>query len=253
MCKYVLLILILVLIALMAVAAVVVQEYGWVGFLILLGILAILGFVVRKGTRPLLMYMVSRPLRRWGVALRGGRIIVLSVEPCDPPREEEYDIRDDPEAIEDEPEGERDEAADDEDVEQDEGEAEPAGPFDWYQIEFTVVPPGGESSEGRIVTRRGWSPQLIGAVGPRPQLGSTSPFRGWPSPGQFPDAVLSLSAEVWTGSEYETPVEMVFGEQRLRMRVGVTRTVQSVTITYAQFTDLGVLQLPRIDPTGADG
>jgi hypothetical protein len=236
----------------MAVAAVVVQEYGWVGFLILLGILTIIGFVVRKGMRPMLMYMVTRPLRRMGAALRGARIVVHSIEPCDPPPNQ-HDPRDDPDAIEHGAESEWDQAADDEDVERDEVEAESAGPFDWYQIEFTVVPPGGESSEGRIVTRRGWSPQLIGAVGPRPRLGSTSPFRGWLPPGQFPDTVLSLSAEVWTGSEYETPVEMVFGEQRLRMRVGVTRTVQSVTITYAQFTDLGVLQLPRIDPAGADG
>jgi hypothetical protein len=244
MCKYLLLILILVLIALMAVAAVVVQEYGWVGFLILLGVLAVLGYAVRKGTRPLLMYMISRPMRRWGAALRGGRVIVHSVEPCDPPREEEHDIRDDPEAIEEE-------TADYDDSEyQDE---EPIGPFDLYQIEFTVVPPGGESSEGRIVTRRGWRPQLIGAVGPRSPLESASPFRGWPPPDQFPGHVQSLPAQVWTGAEYEEAIERVFGEQRLRMRIGVTRTVRSVTITYAQLTDLGVIDLPRIEPFGADG
>jgi hypothetical protein len=190
------------------------------------------------------MYLVSRPLRQWGAALRGGRIIVHAVEPCDPPREEEYDIRDDPEAVEDE-------TADYEDSE-DEDE-EPTGPFDWYQVEFTVVPPGGESSEGRIVTRRGWSPQLIGAVGPRPPLGSASPFRGWPLLDQFPGEVQSQPAEVWTGTDYEEPTGTVFGEQRLRMRVGVTRAVRSVTITYAQFTDLGVLQLPRVDPSGANG
>jgi hypothetical protein len=244
MCKYILLILILVLIALMAVAAVVVQQYGWVGFLILLGVLAILGFVVRKGMRPLLMYVISRPLRQWGAALRGGRIIVHSIEPCDPPREEEYDVRDDPEAIDGK-------TADYEDS--DDQDEEPTGPFDWYQVEFTVVPPGGESSEGRIVTRRGWSPQLIGAVGPRSRLGTTSPFRGWPPPDQFPGEVQSLPTQVWTGAEYEEAIEQVFGEHRLRMRVGVTRAVRSVTITYTQFTDLGVIDLPRIEPSGADG
>ena len=244
MCKYLLLILILILVVLMAVAAVVVQEYGWVGFLVLLGFLVLIGFVVRKGARPLLMYMVSRPLRQWGAALRGGRIVVHSIEPCDPPRADEYDLRDDPEAIEDE-------AADYDDMHDE--EEEPAGPFDWYQIEFTVVPPSGGPSEGRIVTRRGWSPQLIGAVGPSPLLGSTSPFRGWPAPDQFSGDIQSLPAQVWTGAEYEEPTEMVFGEQRLRMRVGVTRAVRSVTIAYAQFTDLGVVQLPRIDPSGADG
>jgi hypothetical protein len=188
--------------------------------------------------------MISRPLRQWGAALRGGRVIVHSVEPCDPPWEEEHDIRDDSEAIEEK-------TADYDDSEyQDE---EPIGPFDWYQIEFTVVPPGGESSEGRIVTRRGWSPQLIGAVGPRPPLESASLFRGWPPPDRFPGDVQSLPAQVWTGAEYEDAIERVFGEHRLRMRVGVTRTVQSVTITYAQFTDLGVIDLPRIEPSGADG
>jgi hypothetical protein len=183
-------------------------------------------------------------MRRWGAALRGGRVIVHSVEPCDPPREEEHDIRDDPEAIEEE-------TADYEDTEyQDE---EPPGPFDWYQVEFTVVPPGGKSSEGRIVTRRGWSPQLVGAVGPRPPLGSTGPFRGRPPPGQFPGDVQSLPAQVWTATDYKEAIEQVFGEQRLRMRIGVTRAVRSVTITYAQFTDLGVIELPRIEPSGADG
>jgi hypothetical protein len=245
MCKYILLILLLVLVALMAVAAVVVQEYGWVGFLVLLGVLVLLGFVVRKTTRPLLMHLITRPLRRWGAALRGARVVVHSVEPCDAPPPEEYDTRDDPEALE--PEGEWDQVEDDEEAPTEDEAEEPAGPFDWYQVEFTVVPPGDGSSEGRIVTRHGWSPQLIGAVGPRPRLGSTSPFRGWPPPDQFPDTVQSLSAEVWTGAGYEDPTEVVFGEQRLRMRVGVTRTVRSVTITYAQFTDLGEVPLPRLD------
>lgn len=253
MCKYILLILILVLIALMAVAAVVVQAYGWVGFLVYLGILVLLGYAIRKGMRPLLMYMISRPLRRWGAALRGGRIVVHSVEPCQPPAAAEYDPRDDPETIGDESEGEWDEAADNDDVEHGENDGEPAGPFDWYQVEFTVVPPGGESSEGRILTRRGWTPQLIGAVGPRPRLGTTSPFRGWPPPDQFPETFVSLPAQVWTGGEYADPSETVFGEQRLRMRVGVTRAVRSVTIAYAQFTDLGVIDLHRIDSSGADG
>ena len=93
----------------------------------------------------------------------------------------------------------------------------------------------------------------IAAVGPRPRLATISPFHGWPSPDHFPGDVQSLPAQVWTGAEYEDPTQMVFGEQRLRMRVGVTRAVRSVTITYAQFTDLGVIDLPRIEPSGADG
>ena len=252
MCKYIALLLLVLLVALMVVAAVVVQEYGWVGFLVLLGVLVLIGYVVRKGTRPLLMYLVSRPLRQWGAALRGGRIVVHSVEPCDPPPPEEYDPRDDPEAIE--PEGEWDQIEDDEDEEPVEEEPEePAGPFDGYQIEFTVVPPSDGSSEGRIMTRRGWSPQLIGAVGPRPALGSTGPFRGWPPPDQFPDTVQGQGAEVWTGTGYADPAEQVFGEQRLRLRIGVTRAVRAVTIVYAQFTELGVVALPRIDVTPGDG
>ena len=256
MCKYILLILILILIALMAVAAVVVQEYGWVGFAVFLGVLVLFGYVIRKAIPRLFMHMATRPLRRMGAALHGARIVVHSVEPCDPPPSEEYYPGDDPEGIEDElePEGEWDQAVNDKDEVNDEEHAEvPAGPFDWYQIEFSVIPPGEESSEGRIVSRPGWRPQMIGAVGPRPRLGSTSPFRGWPSPGQFRDSVLSLPPQVWTGSGYLDLSETVFGEQRLRMRVGVTRAVRSVTITYVQFTDLGEVQLPRIDLTGADG
>ena len=65
--------------------------------------------------------------------------------------------------------------------------------------------------------------------------------------------VQNLPAEVWNGYEYDTPTEALFGEQRLCMRVGVTRSIRAVTIAYAQFTNLGVVELPRIDvPPGED-
>src|SRR5439155_12212885 len=142
-----------------------------------------------------------------------------------------------------------DEGGDDEEEDWDEEpeEEEAAGPFDWYLIEFTVVPLDPRSSEGRIVTRQAWSPQMIGAVGPRPPLERVNPFRGWPRPEQFSDDVQNTEADVWTGSDYEPPTEAVYGEHRLRMRVGVTRAVRAVTIVYAQFADLGVVQLPRLD------
>lgn len=247
MCKYILPILALALVALMALAAVVVQEYGWVGFLALLGVLLLLGYAVRKGTRPLLLYLVTRPVRRWAAALRGARIVVHSIGPCAPPPAAEYDLRADPEAIGDD--GEWVEAADSGDVEPEEDE-DAAGPIAWYQIDFTVIPPGGQSSEGRIVTRRGWSPQLVGAVGPRP--GSTGPFGGWPPPDPVPGDVPSLGPDAWTGSDWADPDGTVFGERRLRLRVGVARNVRAVTITYARFTELGLINLPPIEPSGAD-
>src|SRR5262245_16397372 len=178
MCKYVLLVLLLLLVALMAVAAVVVQEYGWVGFLVLLGALVLFGYAVRKLAPRLFMYLAMRPLRQMGAALRGARIIVHSVTPCDPPPREEYDPDscDDAEAIEDDFD-----AGDESDGEGVGNEEEQqAAPFDWYLIELTVVPPGEASSEGRIVTRRAWAPQMIGAVGPREPLTRMNPFRGWP-------------------------------------------------------------------------
>jgi hypothetical protein len=248
MCKYVALLLLVLLVALMVVAAVVVQEYGWVGFLVLLGVMVLFAYVVRKALPHLIVHLATRPLRQMGAALRGARIVVQLVEPCDPPDGYDLDPPDEPDAIEDA--GEEPDAGDFGDDE--ENEAEPVGPFDWYRIVLTVVPPGDGSSEGRVVVRPAWSPQFVGAVGPRPPSASTSPFRGWP-PGPFTDAVRNAPVEVWTGSDYEPAGASLYGEQRLRLRIGVTRAVQSVTITYTQFTDLGVIPLPRIDVRPGDG
>jgi hypothetical protein len=254
MCKYVLLVVLVVLVALMVVAAVVVQEYGWTGFLILLGALVVFGYVLRKATPRIFMYLLMRPLRRMGAVLRGARLTVHSVTPCDPPPEDEYDPddQDDAEAIADR---DRDDESDEDDPdEEDEEEDRPVGPLDWYLIEFTVAPPGEESSEGRIVHRPSWSPAFVGAVGPRPPLGRINPFRGWPPPDQFTGDVQNTPPEVWAEGGWDDEVNQVFGEQRLRMRVGVARAVRAVTIVYAQFTDLGAVPLPIVDVTpGGEG
>ncbi|HKB05232.1 MAG TPA: hypothetical protein VKD90_23610, partial [Gemmataceae bacterium] len=228
------------------------------GFLALLAGLVVLAFVLRKGLPPVFMYLVTRPMRQMGAVLRGARIVVHSVTPCEPPPREDWegdgadDAEDDGRRIADRPDpdddnedgdGGGDEAEDFEDAEQ----GAPVGPADWYQIELTVVPPDAGPSEGRIVTRRGWTPQLIGAVGPRPPMRASNPFRGWPPADQFPWSVQHVPVELWTGSEYEIPEEQVFGEQRLRLRVGVSRDVRAVTITYAHFTDIGEVPLPRMD------
>src|SRR5262245_47243658 len=199
MCKYIMLGLLVLLIALMVGAALVVQEYGWKGFLVLLVVLAVLGYIARKVTPWLLIRMISRPLRMMGQALHGGRIVVHSVVPCDPPPpEEEYDADDDEhEAIEDDGESGEQEADDEPDEDQS------VGPYDWYLIEFTVVPPGDGASEGRMVTREVWSPQWIGAVGPRPPLKRANPFRGWPPTEAYSPDVQNASAEIWTGYAYE--------------------------------------------------
>ena len=258
MCKYVLLAVLVVLVALMVVAAVVVQEYGWTGFLILLGALVVFGYVLRKATPRIFLYWLTRPLRRMGAALRGARVTVHAVTPCDPPPEDEDDPddRDDAEAIEDRDDRDAaDEDGTDDEEEDEDDEGELVGPFDWYLVEFTVTPPGEESSEGRIVHRPSWSPAFISAVGPRPPLDRMNPFRGRPPPGQFAWNVQYTPAAVRTDDGWwDEEVNQVFGEQRLRMRVGVTRAVRAVTIVYAQFTDLGVVPLPIVDVTpGGDG
>src|SRR5947207_6300000 len=89
MCKYVLVGLLVFLVALMVAAALVVQAFGWVGFLVLLGGLAVLGLVARKLVPRLFMFLLMRPLRKMGAALRGSQIEVHSVEPCGPPTPEE--------------------------------------------------------------------------------------------------------------------------------------------------------------------
>jgi len=257
MCKYVLLALVVFLVLLMAGAALVVQEYGWPGFLVFLASLVVVAFVLRTGLPVVFGHLLTRPLRQMGAALRGARIVVHSVAPCEPPPREVWDDGGTDE--DDDGDGsdlhgrrtadrhENEDQGQIEDEGEDDDEEAPAGSLDWYQIELTVVPPDAGSSEGRMITRQGWTPHLIGAVGPRPPMRSANPFRGWPAAAQFPGSVESAGTELWTGSEYETPENQVFGEQRLRLRVGVTRDVRAVTITYAHFTDIGEVPLPRID------
>lgn len=249
MCRYVVIGLLLALVVLMAVAAVVVQEYGWTGFLVVILSLAALGYLARQALPRLLGYLVLRPLRRMGAALQGARITVHAVTPCEPPEEyADTDEDESPPAIADhrDPDDEDDEGAEEEFGEDEEEEDD--GPFDWYRIELTVTPKDAGSSEGRMVTRRAWNPGLVGATGPRPPLTSANPFRGWPPPDQFPGGVVChFDAEVWDGKEYQPGAEQVFGEQRLRLRVGVARSVSEVTVTYAHFVDVGRVPIPRLN------
>lgn len=246
MCRYVVIGLLVLLVVLMAVAAVVVQEYGWTGFLIVILSLVALGYLARLALPRLIRYLFNRSLRQMGAPLLGARITVHAVTPCEPPPPDEYE--DAPEAIADrqDPEDEDDEeefVEDDEDDQDDEDE----GPYDWYRIELTVTPKDAGSSEGRMVTRRAWSPGMIEAVGPRPPLGSADPFRGWPPPDQFPGSVRTAEVEAWDGQAYRPETEQLFGERRLRLWVGVSRSVSEVTITYAHFVDVGRVPIPRLN------
>jgi hypothetical protein len=251
MCRYVLLALGAILLALMVAAALVVQEYGWQGFLVMIAGFVVVGYIARKAMRPLFMYMITRPLRNMGAALRGARILVHSIAPCEPPSPEDYDPGvdaddcgyDGEQAIEDWRNDEEPDA--DDDGFRSDRWVPPR--LDWYHVEFTVIPPDAGSSEGRIVHRRAWNPQLIGAVGPRPELERSNPFHGWPPMNQFTEFVHNTGADVWDGTEFAASEREIFGEQRLRMRIGVGREIQTVTITYAHYTDIGEVRIPRID------
>jgi len=253
MCRIVLIVLLVVLILLMAGAALVVQAYGWTGFLAFLGGLVVLGYVVRKATPHLFMYMLTQPLKQMGAPLRGATIVVHSVTACEPPTPEEFDPRYDgddvDEAVEAIEDVDDEEDGSDDDSEDAGAEADEIPPesLDWYCIEFTVTPPDARSEDGGIVNRKAWVPQFIGATGPRPELRRGSPFRGWPPPDQFPESVHHTAAQAWDGAEFTSSEREIFGEHRIRLRVGVTRDGRSVTITYAQYTDIGEVQVPRID------
>jgi hypothetical protein len=91
---------------------------------------------------------------------------------------------------------------------------------------------------------------MLGAGPPRtgrPPTNRLGPFGGWPTQDGFFTHVQSADVEVWDGSEYQPDADQVYGEQRLRMRIGVARDVTAVTITYAHFTELGQVPIPRID------
>jgi hypothetical protein len=201
----------------------------------------VLGVLAIKALPRLFMYLLMRPLKKMGKVLHGARLTVHSVVPCDAPADE---------ADEDEGEGWKaleDDEDRDPDEENDADYREQFGPLDWYEIEFTVTPAGDESSEGRIVHRPSWSPAFVSAVGRRSPLARANPFRGWPPTDAFADAVQATPPEVWTDPDWDAEVNQVYGQQMLRLRVGVTRAVREVTIVYAQFTELGVVRLPIVD------
>jgi len=261
MCKYVAIALLVALVVLMAVAALIVQEFGWTGFFVVAGVVAVLLYVAKKSLPRLFMSLVTRPLRRMGAALRGSRIDVHSVTPCEPPPAEEYDQEydgaehddDGPPAIADRRRtSDRTYAADDDDDgiddEEPDADEEPVvGPLDWYHVEFTLVPPDAGPSEGRIVHRRSWSPQMLGALGAQPDQRNRHPYLSWPPDFENLAAVNVAEIEVWNGTDYEITDAELYGEQRLRLRVGVARNVAAIVITYAHFTELGEVRIPRID------
>jgi hypothetical protein len=250
MCKYVLIGLVVFLVLLMVIAAVVVQEYGWTGFLIMLGVMLVLGYAARKLVPPLIRYLLMRPLRQMGNVLRGARIVVHTVTPCEAPPADEYYETDDQESI-----GQDDlyDMYADEQVEVDNPLATAPASINWYMVEFTVVPPDAGSSEGRMVTRHAWSPALVGATFGHPESRGYNPFRGWPPPEAYDGSVQNADVEIWDGSEYVPPSDNVFGEQRLRMRIGVTRSVSEATVTYTHFTEIGTIPIPRVDITPDKG
>ena len=98
---------------------------------------------------------------------------------------------------------------------------------------------GRRSSSGRSARGPRWDARTRSAAGPRPTRS--------PTPSGSPRSRCGPGPTTgWTG-------EPLYGEQRLRLRIGVTRAVRAVTITYAQFTELGVVPLPRIDVRPGDG
>jgi hypothetical protein len=246
MCKYILIGLIVALVVLMVVSAVVVQEYGWTGFLILLGGLVLLAFAGRWIMPRLFRHLLMRPFRKMGAALQGARIVVHSVTPSDPPPPEEHEPTSDDFDGEDPNFGGAIE--DDDEVEEEIQDEEPAVPLDWYVIEFTVIPRDAGPSAGRVVNRQAWSPGFISAVAPRSGTPSANPFRGWPSPEMLEDTqVQCASTEFVDEDGIVAERHQVFGEGRLRIQVGVARNISAVTITYAHFTDIGIVPIPRID------
>ena len=228
----------------MVVAAIVVQEYGWTGFLVMLAAMTVLAWLAKRFLPRLFGYLLTRPLRQMGVVMQGATIVVHSVTPAEPPPPTEFDNEEQP-AFGDQQE------TDDDSGEwnmEEHDQPTPVGPLDWYFVEFTVTPRDAGMSEGRIVNRRGWSPAMISATATSPNSRLLNPFRGWPRE-DFVDlnTVQPGVVDIWDGANYVTPIEMIFGEQRLRMHVGVARRVQVVTLIYAQYTEIGEITIPRID------
>jgi hypothetical protein len=240
MYRIVLIGLVLLLVALMVLAALVVQEYGWRAFLILVAVLGLMAYIAKKLLPRFFGYMLTRPLRQMGAALRGASIVVHSVVPCEPPAPSEDYSDDGDEAIEDE-----EEDPDDRDDEDEDDSDNPE--LAWYEVEFTVTPPDSGSSEGRIVHREAWMPGLIGAIGPRPNSQRAQPFREWASDEEWDETVVQNTPAELIGEEEGTAPDQVHGEHRVRMRLGVARHITAVTITYAEFTDIGTVAIPRID------
>lgn len=211
MCRALLLVVVIVLVLLMVVAAVVVQQHGWVGFLVYIGALVVLAWALKSVIPRVLGHLIMRPMRAMGRALRGATLVVHSVTPSEAPQEVALTEPD----------------PDDEDTE--DGPPNPA--LQWYVVEFTIKPPG--SIEAIPANREAWMPSMlsVSAVGDDAE-GDESDFEPATLADDDPD---------------DEPPEQLFGEQRLRMLVGVAPRVDRVQLVYAGFTPVGEISFPRIN------
>lgn len=94
-------------------------------------------------------------------------------------------------------------------------------------------------------------PDMIGARFIRPGKRTEDPSAFWPANGATMDfdRVQHGGVKIWDGIEYVEPSESVFGEQRLRLSVGIDSEVNEATIVYANFTEIGKVRFPRMNIT----
>ena len=247
MCRWLFVIVIVAILAITATGVIVVDYFGWRGFLVFAVCLCIGLWLLKRSLPRILMTLFSRamtrPLREMGAVLRGYRVTVHSVLSCDTPVDFENDD-DDAESIEDDDRG--DDQHDDADEDDSEVTEQLPERLEWYRIDFTLSPPDGEPKVGRIVVRPPWSVSMLGFSRPK---GERPPLPMGLSDLRLAADVFDSTFQIWDGAEFVEIDDEVHGEHRLCARVGVGPDVRTIVLIYAHLTEIGEIQLPRIDVT----
>ncbi len=224
-----LLVLFLVFAGLMALAAFVVQAFGWIGLLAVLGSAAVGGYVFARFLPRFLMAAFTAPLRRMGQVLAGATVKVNAFLTAEPPAQFENLWNEEGELpFEQNPYG-----------------ANFRDRYQWYTLDVTITPASSMQGEPETLTGKKWQPDALLVV-PADEAGSSGPnfLGGLP---HLATQGMCLVAEklIWDGLEFVAhDGEEVWGIQRLRLHLGIPKDVTRIAFVYQMFVRFGDIPVP---------
>jgi len=277
--------LILVFIGLFLFAAIAAYWYwGWVGLLSVIGGFAAFIWIVKRFALRLVFWMISRPIRKQGKALKGAAVDVHRISPGDEPEpamdgmammrevlqsmqrpqvneweddealeDDRHDADDEDESYEDDQEKFGEEDFGEEDFgEEDFGAEDPLhyyqGPRNFHYVDLTVSPR--KRDLGKRAEEIHWKPTALTLTSPAEANSDTvqrSPLAELS--GQAFDGSCELyGLKIWKQGEF---IELgdddfeLHGPQRLQLHIGVKPEIEVVNVMYF-FEPIGHIQLGTV-------